>query len=165
MQVPQALASCKRGAYEILMLGRLYDGQECSAAGALEEIGERWSLLILRDAAFRGFTRFSDFQRALGVAPNILAKRLESFVANGIMEQIPSRGDQFEYRLTKKGENLKPVIMALAAWGAKWVRPGRMVYAHGGCTHHGQVELAMQCSACGASVANSDIAVRPKAKR
>src|SRR5579872_3584133 len=72
MQVPQALASCKRGAYEILMLGRLYDGQECSAAGALEEIGERWSLLILRDAAFRGFTRFSGFQRALGVAPNIL---------------------------------------------------------------------------------------------
>jgi DNA-binding HxlR family transcriptional regulator len=147
------------------MLGRLYDGQECSIARALEEIGERWSILILRDAAFRGFTRFSDFQRALDIAPNILAKRLEGFVADGIMERRRSRGDQFEYRLTKKGENLKPVIMALSAWGAKWVRPGRMIYGHGGCTHHGLVEVTMQCSACGASVANSEIEVRPRAKK
>ena len=147
------------------MLGRLYDGQECSIARALEEIGERWSILILRDAAFRGFTRFSDFQRALGIAPNILAKRLEGFVENGIMEQSPSRGDQREYRLTRKGENLKPVILALSAWGAKWVRPGRMVYGHGGCTHHGLVQVAMQCLACGAPVANSEIEVRPRSKK
>jgi DNA-binding HxlR family transcriptional regulator len=146
------------------MLGRFYEGQECSAARALEEIGERWSILILRDAVFRGFTRFSDFQRALGIAPNILAKRLESFVANGIMEQTPSRGDQFEYRLTKKGQDLKPIIMAMSAWGAKWVRPGRMVYGHRGCSQHGEVELSMRCSACGVPVADSDIEVRARAR-
>jgi DNA-binding HxlR family transcriptional regulator len=147
------------------MLGRFYESQECSVARALEEIGERWSILILRDAVFGGLTRFSDFQRALGIAPNILAKRLESFVANGIMEQSPSRGDQSEYRLTKKGEDLKPIIMALSAWGAKWVRPGGMVYGHVSCAHRGQVELAMRCSACGASVAESEIEVRPRAQK
>lgn len=57
---------------------------ECSAARALEVVGESWSLLILRDALFRGYTRFGDFERSLGIAPNILAKRLEGFVAAGV---------------------------------------------------------------------------------
>src|SRR5882757_5234947 len=98
------------------MLGRLYENQDCSAARALELIGERWSLLILRDAIFRGFTRFSEFQQALEIAPNILAKRLENFVAAGLMEtrQQSGHSEHYAYRLTNKGRELKPVVMALS---------------------------------------------------
>ena len=72
------------------MLGRLYESEICSAARALEVVGERWSLLILRNAAFAGQTRFSEFERRLGIAPNILASRLEGFVAAGLMEVRPN---------------------------------------------------------------------------
>ena len=112
------------------MLGRSYDNQECSAARALELVGERWSLLILRDAMFRNFTRFSQFQMSLGVATNILARRLEGFVAAGLLERRQPRAssEQAEYRLTQKGLELKPVIIALTEWGDKWVRRGPVVY-------------------------------------
>jgi len=112
------------------MLGHLYANQECSAAWTLELIGERWSLLILRDALFGRCTRFSQFQKSLGLATNILAKRLEGFVAAGLMEhrQPGASGEQEEYLLTPKGWELKPVIIALTEWGDKWVRPGPFVY-------------------------------------
>jgi DNA-binding HxlR family transcriptional regulator len=110
------------------MLGRLYEGQDCSAARTLELVGERWSLLILRDAMFRNFTRFSQFQKSLGLATNILAKRLERFVADGLMERRQGAGEQAEYALTRKGLELKPVIVALTAWGDKWVQPGPIVF-------------------------------------
>jgi DNA-binding HxlR family transcriptional regulator len=112
------------------MLGRTYDNQDCSAARALEIVGERWSLLILRDAMFRNYTHFSQFERSLGVATNILAKRLDDFVAAGLMEhrQPEGLGEQAEYLLTQKGLELKPVIMGLTAWGDKWVRPGPVVF-------------------------------------
>ena len=112
------------------MLGRLYESQDCSAARALELVGERWSLLILRDALFGDCTRFSQFQKSLGLATNILAKRLEGFVAAGLMErrQPGASGEQAEYRLTQKGLELKPVIIALTEWGDSWVRPGPVVY-------------------------------------
>ena len=107
------------------MLGRLYESQNCSASRALELVGERWSLLILRDAMFAGWTRFSQFQKSLGVATNVLAKRLEDFVDAGLMEHRPGvAGEQAEYVLTRKGLELKPVIIALTEWGDKWVRPG-----------------------------------------
>src|SRR5215207_925502 len=107
------------------MLGRLYENQDCSASRALELVGERWSLLILRDAMFAGHTRFSQFQKRLGVATNILARRLEDFVDAGLMEHRPgAAGQQAEYVLTRKGLELKPVIIALTEWGDKWVRPG-----------------------------------------
>ena len=112
------------------MLGRLYENQDCSAARTLEVVGERWSLLILRDAMFGGFTRFSQFQKSLGIATNILAKRLEGFVAAGLMEQPRSSGAQAEYLLTQKGLELKPVIIALTEWGDKWVQPGPVEFQH-----------------------------------
>ena len=111
-----------------VMLGRLYEKQNCSASRALELVGERWSLLILRDAMFASFTRFSQFQKSLGVATNILAKRLEDFVADGLMERRQAAGEQAEYVLTRKGLELKPVIIALTDWGDKWVRPGPISY-------------------------------------
>jgi DNA-binding HxlR family transcriptional regulator len=69
------------------MLGRLYENQECSAAWTLDLVAGRWSLLILRDAMFAGFRRFLQFQKSLGIATNILAKRLECFVAVGLVQR------------------------------------------------------------------------------
>jgi DNA-binding HxlR family transcriptional regulator len=111
------------------MLGKLYECQNCSASRALEIVGERWSLLILRDAMFGDLTRFSQFQKSLGVATNILAKRLEDFVEAGLMERrAGATGEQAEYVLTRKGLELKPVIVALTEWGDKWVRPGPITF-------------------------------------
>ena len=128
------------------MLGHLYEGQDCSAARALELVGERWSLLILRDALFRDCTRFSDFERRLGIAPNSLVKRLETFVAAGIMDVVARgpRNDQREYVLTRKGADFKAVIMALTAWGDRWVGPGPVEFVHPECT--GPIELRAVCT-------------------
>jgi DNA-binding HxlR family transcriptional regulator len=139
------------------MLGRSYDNQDCSAARALELVGERWSLLILRDAMFRGYTRFSQFEKSLGVAPNILAKRLEDFVAAGIMDHRQSlgAGEQADYLLTQKGLELKPVIMGLTAWGDKWVRPGPVVFQN---ASDGQpVELQLRLIGDDTQVAVADV--------
>jgi DNA-binding HxlR family transcriptional regulator len=127
------------------VLGNMYEGQNCSAARALELVGERWSLLIIRDALFRGMTRFSDFQRSLGVAPNILAARLDRFVEAGLME----RHQGPVYRLTAKGRDLQPVLIALTAWGDTWAAPAGppIRYAHHACG--GQVHLCTQCAQCG----------------
>src|SRR4051794_18694056 len=101
------------------MLGRTYEKEICSAARALEIAGERWSLLILRNAMFAGITRFSDFQRSLNIAPNILASRLENFVIEGIFTKSKAE----DYHLTPKGLDFKPVIIALREWGDRWAAP------------------------------------------
>ena len=142
------------------MLGRLYDNQDCSAARTLELIGERWSLLILRDAMFRNYTHFSQFQKSLGIATNILAKRLESFVAAGIMEQRQpgASGERTEYLLTQKGLELKSVIIALTEWGDKWVQPGPVVFRN---ESDGQpVELQLRRVGDDTQVAIADIVAR-----
>ena len=92
-----------------------YADMPCPMAQTLERVGEWWSLLILRDAMFRGLTRYSDFMRTLEIAPNILAKRLAGFVEAGLMAQ----GSDGEYRLTEKGADLLPAMLALRQWGAK----------------------------------------------
>ena len=96
----------------------------CSIARALEVVGERWSLLIVRDALFAGVTRFGDFQHNLGVATNILRARLDAFVETGIMERrrYSERPEQFEYVLTDKGRDLAPALVALTR-GATAGRP------------------------------------------
>src|SRR6266478_1218302 len=90
----------------------------CPVARSLDTIGEWWSLLIVRDA-LSGIRRFSDFQKSLGLAKNILSARLKKLVACGIMEQVPaSDGSAYqEYALTPKGRELFPVIVALRQWG------------------------------------------------
>ncbi|MDB5429610.1 MAG: transcriptional regulator, HxlR family [Caulobacter sp.] len=140
------------------MLGRYYPGQTCSAAGALELVGERWSLLILRDALFRGHTRFSDFERSLGIAPNILTKRLESFVADGLMVLGAPPGEAREYRLTEKGRSLKSIIVALNDWGDRWLQPGPIDYVHAGCG--GVIKQTFACECCAKDVALDEIGVR-----
>lgn len=147
------------------MLGRFYEGQDCSAARALEIVGERWSLLIIRDALFGGLTRFSDFERSLGIAPNILARRLEAFVAAGIMETRSSGFEHAEYVVTRKGLDFKPVVMALTAWGDRWAAPEGppAILQHDGCG--GRVSLRIHCARCGMNPAPEDVVARPSTRR
>jgi DNA-binding HxlR family transcriptional regulator len=145
------------------VLGKTYDRENCSAARALELVGERWSLLIVRDALFRGARRFADFQRSLGLASNVLAARLDSFVAAGIMEPCTysSHQDHYEYLLTEKGRDLAPVVVALTAWGDRWAAPNGppIVYQHEGCG--GRLNSALACGDCGQLVAAEAIEAQP----
>lgn len=143
------------------MLGRTYDREVCSAARALEIAGERWSLLILRNAAFAGMSRFTDFQRRLGIAPNVLAARLEFFVAEGLMTMSTGSAGYGEYHLTRKGLDFKPVIVALTEWGDRWSAPdgAPIAYEHGGCGGH--VRLALHCDECRAEIDVEELAARP----
>ncbi|WP_306370306.1 helix-turn-helix domain-containing protein [Nocardiopsis sp. CC223A] len=89
----------------------------CPVARTLDLLGDRWSLLIVRDA-FDGVRRFSDFQRGLGIARNILIDRLRALIAVGVMERCPNeRGTRSEYALTEKGRDLFTVVVALRQWG------------------------------------------------
>src|SRR3712207_7185900 len=88
------------------MLGKTYESEVCSIARALEVVGERWSILIVRNALFAGSTRLSDFQRSLGIAPNILTTRLDGFVDAGIMrrQRHSEQPDLYEHLLTDRSE-------------------------------------------------------------
>ena len=100
------------------MLRRDYEGQICSIARALEVVGDRWTLLIVRDVAL-GRTRFDQLLESLGVASNVLTDRLSRLVAEGVLERVrySERPERFEYRLTKKGVELRVVLLALMQWG------------------------------------------------
>ncbi len=97
----------------------------CPIARSLERVGEWWSILILRDA-FLGLKRFDQFRKSLGIAPNILSRRLRALVEAGLLERSrycehPPRD---EYRLTELGRDFRPVLVALLAWGKKHFAPG-----------------------------------------
>lgn len=142
------------------MLGRTYEKEVDSAARALEIVGERWSLLILRNAAFAGMTRFTDFQKSLGVAPNVLAARLQHFVETGIMAMSNASDGRPTYQLTKKGIDFKPVIIALSDWGDRWAAPdgAAVFYEHTGCG--GRVRQRMKCKRCGERIQAQDVGAR-----
>jgi DNA-binding HxlR family transcriptional regulator len=95
-------------------------GDYCPSARSLDVIGDWWSLLIVRDA-FEGLTRFSEFQKSLGIAKNILTERLRALVASGILELNPASegGLRMEYRLTAMGKDLFPVMVALRQFGER----------------------------------------------
>lgn len=145
------------------MLGRTYDREVCSAARALEIAGERWSLLILRNAAFAGMTRFTEFQESLGIAPNVLTARLERFVQEGLMTASRGAMGYAEYHLTERGLDFKPVIIALTAWGDRWAAPDGppIAYQHDQCG--GQVSSLLHCDRCGNSPGTSEVIARPTA--
>lgn len=127
------------------MLGKTYDTQVCSIARSLELVGERWSLLIIRDALFAGVTRFGDFQHNLGIATNVLAARLDAFLDSGIMRREGSA----DYLLTAKGHALATALIALTEWGDEWAAPGPppILYRHASC---GQpVTAQVVCDECG----------------
>ncbi|MGO4329493.1 winged helix-turn-helix transcriptional regulator [Cupriavidus sp. 2TAF22] len=93
----------------------------CSIARALEQVGEWWTLLIVRECAL-GTTRFDDFQDHLGIARNVLTARLNRLIEHGVLDKVLAEGSErrTEYRLTEKGEALYPVLIALMQWGDKW---------------------------------------------
>ena len=97
----------------------------CSIARALDQLGDGWSLLILRDV-FLGAHRFAELEEHLGIAPNILASRLATLTRNGLLERraYDRRPLRHEYLLTEKGEDALPVLLTLAAWGSRWLAPG-----------------------------------------
>jgi len=108
------------------MLHSRYPELTCSVARALEVIGERWSLLIVRDAV-RGVTRFEDFQRSLGLARNVLTARLDHLVCEGVLVRTPygPTGSRNEYELTDKGRELSVVVIGLSNWGDRhYANPG-----------------------------------------
>src|SRR5215468_2964424 len=96
----------------------------CPIARSLERVGEWWSMLILRDA-LHGFTRFDQFQRSLGIAPNMLARRLNALVEAGLLERrrYSEHPPRDEYVLTARGRDFRPVLLALMAWGNKHFSP------------------------------------------
>ena len=104
------------------MLRRDYEGQNCSIARALEVVGDRWTLLIVRDVSL-GRHRFDELLASLGVASNVLADRLNRLVEDGILEraQYSERPARFEYRLTRMGRDLAIPLRALMQWGDRYL--------------------------------------------
>src|SRR5258707_14334867 len=111
------------------MLTRDYEGQNCSIARALEVVGERWTLLILRDV-FLGLRRFDQLQASLGIARNVLTDRLNRLVDEGVLERVlySERPERYEYQLTKKGFDLNIALTALRQWGDEYLseKPPRL---------------------------------------
>ncbi len=140
------------------MLGHTYEAQNCSAARTLELVGERWSLLIVRDAVFGGITRFAEFQRSLGIPRNVLSARLARFVDEGLMQRRRAGESKYqEYTLTEKGRDLRPIIIALINWGDRWAAPNGppIILQHSDCG--GDLEQRLVCGRCDEVVASDDI--------
>jgi DNA-binding HxlR family transcriptional regulator len=131
------------------MLGRTYDAQICSVAGTLELVGERWTLLIVRDAF-------------MGAARNVLSNRLSTLIEDGILRRVPYQEHpaRYEYRLTDKGLDLWPVIVALVQFGDRHIYPGRapVLLVHKGCG--GAVSDHRMCETCGAKLGPRDVEAR-----
>ncbi|RQS75485.1 transcriptional regulator [Burkholderia sp. Bp8963] len=103
------------------MSKRSFSDINCPIAQTLDQVGEWWTFLILRNA-FCGMTRFHEFQHHLGISTNVLAQRLDKLTASGVFERrvAPDDGRSFEYRLTDKGHALYPILAAMIEWGEKW---------------------------------------------
>jgi DNA-binding HxlR family transcriptional regulator len=142
------------------VLPRTYDNQVCSIARTLEVIGDRWTMLVIRDA-FLGLRRFEDFQKSLGVARNVLTDRLNRLVEEGILRRrlYQERPERYEYRLTRKGVDLWPVIMTTMKWGDRYLYPeGKpRLILHKECG--GEIDQRLHCSKCGAELGPTDIYV------
>ena len=108
------------------MLGRTYEGQNCSIAKSLELIGERWTMLIVREV-FLGNRRFDEMASRLDIARNVLTARLTRLVEEGVLTKVryQERPERFEYRLTEKGIDLWPVIVSLLQFGDRLLRARR----------------------------------------
>lgn len=106
------------------MQRKSFGHMQCPIARSLERVGEWWSILILRDA-FHGLTRFDQFQKSLDIAPNILARRLNALVTSGLLERrrYSERPARYEYLLTERGRDFRPVLLSLLTWGNKHFAP------------------------------------------
>jgi DNA-binding HxlR family transcriptional regulator len=136
----------------------------CSVARTLAIVGERWTMLILREA-FLGRHRFDEFQQGTGIARNILSSRLRDLVRNGILERARSEDapGRVEYRLTKKGFDLYPVMAAMMRWGDTWLCDEAgppMTLIHRACGAKTAPELV--CSHCGERLGAHEVVAIPR---
>ncbi|MEU6729971.1 helix-turn-helix domain-containing protein [Nonomuraea wenchangensis] len=145
-----------------MALGKNYDGQDCSFAKTLEVLGERWTLLVVRDAMC-GVRRFADFQAHLDIPKAVLSQRLSALVADGVLERrryqdAPPRD---EYVLTPMGRELWVPLLALAQWGERHLAANgpRRLYHHATCGS--PLEPYSVCGTCGRSVPLEEVEVRP----
>ncbi len=139
-----------------------YSKQRCAVAATLDIIGEPWTLLIIRDA-FGGTARFEQWQDRLGLARNVLAARLKSLVKQGILEQslYCERPKRYEYLLTEKGQELRPLIVHMNDWGTRHVygeETPSMTITHKPCGH--ALITQMHCAHCAQAVEHAEIARR-----
>lgn len=106
------------------MQRKRFNTMACPIARGLDRVGEWWSILILRDA-FNGATRFDQFQKSLGIAPGMLTRRLNALVEGGLMEKhrYSEKPPRDEYRLTDRGRDFRPVLLAMMAWGNRHFTP------------------------------------------
>jgi DNA-binding HxlR family transcriptional regulator len=140
------------------VLPHTYEGENCSIAKSLELLGERWTLLIVREA-FRGRRRFEEFAERLDIARNVLSTRLARFVDEGVLERVAyqQRPLRFEYRLTDKGRDLWPVIVSLLQFGDRHYAPAGppVLLRHRDCG--GLLDDRRRCTRCGAELGPGDV--------
>jgi DNA-binding HxlR family transcriptional regulator len=144
------------------MLGRTYEGQNCSVAKSLELIGERWTMLVVREV-FLGNRRFDEIATRLDIARNVLTTRLARLVDEGVLEKVryQERPERFEYRLTEKGIDLWPIMVSLIQYGDRYYAPEGppMILRHKACG--GLVDAHRICSTCGERLNARDVAAEP----
>jgi DNA-binding HxlR family transcriptional regulator len=138
-------------------------GMKCSVARTLAIVGDRWTLLILRNAFLR-MRRFEDFQSNLGITRHRLADRLRKLVDGGILERVwyQDRPPRYEYRLTERGLDLYPVLVSLTRWGDRWLAGDEGVpleLVHRPCGH--QIHPALTCPMCGDEIVAREMHARP----
>ena len=141
-------------------LGSDYDGQDCALARALEVVGERWTLLVLRDCFF-GVRRFSDLLAHLDISRAVLAARLSDLVAAGVLERREYRPGRHDYHVTQAGLELWPAVHALMSWGEQHCIGGerRRLFVHVGCDT--EIDSTGTCPRCGARPGPADLEMRP----
>ncbi len=147
-----------------MALRRTYQENICPVARSLEVIGERWTLLIIRDA-FYGVRRFSDFRTHLGIPPAVLTERLKLLTDEGVMTSALAPSGREEYVLTKKGERLWPTLWSLMNWGDDYyVDKGlRRPIVHTGCG--GRLKRSGSCDRCDEFLGPKDLEVHPRAQQ
>jgi DNA-binding HxlR family transcriptional regulator len=143
-----------------MSLPRDYTSQACSLARALEIVGERWTLLIMRDALY-GVRRFSDFQAHLQIPKAVLAERLSALASEGLLERVPGRAGHDEYATTAKGRELWPMIQGLMSWGDRHYAPlgARRLFLHARCET--EVSADGYCPSCDVRVGVEDLTLVP----
>lgn len=145
------------------VLKREYETQVCSIARALEVVGERWTLLILR-SVFLGVNRFDDLLDDLGITRSVLTARLGHLVGEGVLERVPyhERPLRYEYRATEKGWKVLPVVVHLMRWGDEYYLDPRgrpRIIEHADCG--GAPNDNLLCDRCGVPVGHGNVVIRP----
>jgi DNA-binding HxlR family transcriptional regulator len=141
-------------------LGKNYAGQDCSLARTLEIVGERWTMLVLRDCFF-GVRRFTDLRAHLDIPRAVLTERLTQLVDDGILERVEYQRGRHEYHLTARGLDLWPALFALSQWGEHHRAPHgrRRIFTHAACD--AVLERSGLCPVCGRVPGPGDIEMHP----